>query len=73
MIVAALGFQYDEIIEFPPKEVITEKEFTTSYGEKVPKGYVCGLQSKAIAKKGENELIFLDFVAYAGEHEEYVV
>lgn len=71
MIVAALGFQYDEIIEFPPKEVITEEEFTTSYGEKVPKGYVCGLQSKAIAKKGENELIFLDFVAYAGEHEEY--
>ncbi|MBA7602455.1 2,4-diaminopentanoate dehydrogenase [subsurface metagenome] len=51
MIVAALGFQYDEIIEFPPKEIITEKEFTTSYGEKVPKGYVCGLQSKAIAKK----------------------
>jgi len=71
MIAAALGFQYDEIIEFPPKEIITEKEFTTSYGEKVPKGYVCGLQSKAIAKKGENELIFLDFVAYAGEHEEY--
>ncbi len=71
MIVAALGFQYDEIIEFPPKEIITEKEFTTSYGEKVPKGYVCGLQSKAIAKKEDNELIFLDFVAYAGEHEEY--
>jgi len=71
VIVAALGFQYDEIIEFPPKEVITEEEFTTSYGQKVPKGYVCGLQSKAIAKKGENELIFLDFVAYAGDHEEY--
>ncbi len=71
MIAAALGFQYDEIIEFPSKEIITEKEFTTTYGEKVPKGYVCGLQSKAIAKKGEIEMIFLDFVAYAGEHEEY--
>jgi len=71
MISAALGFQYDEIIEFPPKEVITEKEFTTNYGEKIPKGYVCGLQSRAIAKKGEKELIFLDFIAYAGDHEEY--
>ena len=71
MIVAALGFQYDEIIEFPPKEVITEKEFTTSYGETIPKGYVCGLQSKAIAKKGEEEIIMLNFVAYAGVHEEY--
>ncbi len=71
MIVAALGFQYDEIIEFPPKEIITEKEFITSYGETVPKGYVCGLQSKAIAKKGEKEIIMLDFVAYAGDHEEY--
>lgn len=71
MIVAALGFQYDEITEFPPKEIIAEEEFTTSYGEKVPKGYVCGLKSKAIAKKGEEEIIILDFVAYAGEHDEY--
>ncbi|MCK4380630.1 MAG: dihydrodipicolinate reductase [Candidatus Lokiarchaeota archaeon] len=71
MIVTALGFQYDEIVEFPSKEVITEKEFITSYGETVPKGYVCGLQSKAIAKKGETEIIILDFVAYAGDHEEY--
>ena len=71
MISAALGFQYDEIIEFPPKEVITEKEFTTNYGEKIQKGYVSGLQSRAIAKKGEKELIFLDFIAYAGDHEEY--
>lgn len=71
MIVAALSIKYNDIIEFPPKEIITKKEFTTSYGEKVPKGNVCGLQSKAIAKKDGNEIIFLDFVAYAGEHEEY--
>lgn len=71
MIVAALGFQYDEIIEFPPKEIITEKEFITSYGETVPEGYVCGLQSKAIAKKGDREIILLDFVAFVGDHEEY--
>ena len=71
MIIAALGLQYDKITEFPPKEIIAEKEFTTSYGENIPKGYVCGLQSKAIAKKGETEIISLDFLAYAGEHEEY--
>jgi len=71
MIVAALGFKYDEIVEFPPKEIITKKDFTTSYEEKVPKGNVCGLQSKAIAKKDGKEIILLDFVAYAGDHEEY--
>lgn len=71
MIVAALGIEYDKIEEFPPKGVISEKEFKTSYGVNVPKGYICGLQSKAIAKKGEKEIIILDFVAYAGEHEEF--
>ncbi|MFW9999359.1 MAG: hypothetical protein ACFE9Q_07920 [Candidatus Hodarchaeota archaeon] len=71
MIVAALGLHYDEIIEFPPKEIITEKDLITSYGEKVPKGYVCGLQSKAIAKQENKDIISLDFIAYAGEHEEY--
>ncbi len=35
MIVAALGLQYDKITEFPPEEIITEKDFTTSYGENV--------------------------------------
>jgi len=71
MIVAALGIEYDEIVEFPPKGIISDKEFKTSYGVEVPKGYICGLQSKAIAKKGEKEIILLDFVAYAGDHEEY--
>jgi len=71
MIVAALGFHYDEIIEFPSKEIIAEKEFTTSYGEIVQEGYVCGLQSKAIAKKGDREILVLDFLAFAGDHEEF--
>lgn len=71
MITAALGIEYDEIIEFPPKEIISETQFITSYGETVPKGYVCGLQNKAIAKKRNEEIIFLDFVAFAGDHEEY--
>jgi 4-hydroxy-tetrahydrodipicolinate reductase len=71
MILAALDLEYDEITEYPPKEITTEKEFTTSYGEKVPKGYVCGLRSIAIAKKRDKDVVFLDFTAYAGEHEEF--
>ncbi len=71
MIIAALGIQYDELIEIPPEEIITEKEFITSYGVIVPEGYVCGLQSKAMAKKEGKEIILLDFIAYAGDHEEY--
>jgi 4-hydroxy-tetrahydrodipicolinate reductase len=71
MIVAALAIDYDEIIELPPKEVVAEKEIKTSYGEIVPKGNVLGLQSIAFAKMKEHEIITLDFVAYAGDHEEY--
>jgi 4-hydroxy-tetrahydrodipicolinate reductase len=71
MIVAALGIEYDEILEFPPESIISEKDFITSYGEKIPKGYVCGLQSRAIAKKQEKKIIVLDFVAFAGDHEEF--
>ncbi len=71
MIIAALGLEFDELQEFPPEEIIAEKEFITSYGEVVKKGDVCGLKSTAIAKKDENNLVRLDFLAYAGDHEEY--
>ncbi|MFX0025519.1 MAG: dihydrodipicolinate reductase, partial [Candidatus Hermodarchaeota archaeon] len=30
-----------------------------------------GLESKAIAKKNNSDIINLDFIAYAGDHEEY--
>ena len=70
MIMSALGMTSDEIIEFPPEAVIAEKDITTSYCT-IPKGFVCGLQSKAAAKKGEADLIILDFIAYAGDHEEF--
>jgi hypothetical protein len=71
MIVTALGIEYEEIVEFPPEAVISENDFVTSYGVKVPKGYVCGLQSKAKAKLHNKDVVILDFVAYAGEHQEY--
>jgi 4-hydroxy-tetrahydrodipicolinate reductase len=71
MICDALGLEYDDLTEDPPEAVITDTDFTTSYGELVPKGYVCGLKSKGVAKREGKEIIILDFQAYAGEHEEY--
>jgi len=71
MIIEALGIEYDEISEFPQKAILSEKEFITTYGEKILKGYVCGLESKAIAKRNDREIIILNFIAYAGDHEEY--
>jgi 4-hydroxy-tetrahydrodipicolinate reductase len=71
MICDALGFEYDEITEHPPEAVITETDFTTSYGEVVPKGYVRGLKSKAVAKREGKIIILLDFQAYASDQDEY--
>jgi 4-hydroxy-tetrahydrodipicolinate reductase len=70
MILSALGMTSDEILEYPPSVVLAEKEITTSYCT-IPKGLVCGLQSKALARKNNEDLITLDFIAYAGDHEEY--
>ncbi|MFX0205651.1 MAG: hypothetical protein ACFFDT_06655 [Candidatus Hodarchaeota archaeon] len=70
MILSALGMTSDEIIEYPPSAVLAEKEIITSYCT-IPEGLVCGLQSKAVAKKNNEDLITLDFIAYAGDHEEY--
>jgi len=71
MICDALGFEYDDLTEDPPEAVITETDITTSYGELVPKGYVCGLRSKARAKKDGKVIVLLDFQAYDGDHDEY--
>ncbi len=70
MIVSALGLKVDKIVEFPPKPMITEKEFDSPFG-RVKEGYVRGLHSRGVATKGGNEIIVLDFYAYAGEHEEF--
>ncbi|MFX0013081.1 MAG: Gfo/Idh/MocA family oxidoreductase [Promethearchaeota archaeon] len=70
MIMSALGLMSDEIIEFPPEAIIAEKEITTSYCT-TPPGFVCGLQSKAVARKDGNDLIVLNFTAFAGDQEEF--
>ncbi|MHA2253128.1 MAG: NAD(P)H-dependent amine dehydrogenase family protein [Candidatus Kariarchaeaceae archaeon] len=71
MIADALGFEFDEIKEDSPEAILTEKEFTTSYKETVKSGYVCGLRSTAAARKDGTDIIYLDFQAYAGDHDEY--
>ena len=71
MICAALGLTYDQIKEFPPEAIIADEDFITSYGEKVLKGNVRGLQSNARAISNNKEIILMDFFAYVGDHEEY--
>ncbi|MHA2225919.1 MAG: NAD(P)H-dependent amine dehydrogenase family protein [Candidatus Hodarchaeales archaeon] len=70
MVMAALGRKYDEITEFPPEAVIAEKEIQTPFCS-ISKGQVCGLRSKAVAITNGVEMIELDFIAYAGEHDEF--
>jgi len=70
MILSALGLDYDEIKEFSPEPVIADKEIVTPY-TKVEPGEVCGLKSIAIASNNGKEIVKLEFVAFAGEHEEY--
>ncbi|MFW9993451.1 MAG: Gfo/Idh/MocA family oxidoreductase [Candidatus Odinarchaeota archaeon] len=70
MILAALGEKCDEVVEYPPKEVIAKKTIQTSYTT-IPEGAVRGLRSTAVGKKNGSDFITLDFFAYAGDHEEY--
>ncbi|MHA1125981.1 MAG: NAD(P)H-dependent amine dehydrogenase family protein [Candidatus Heimdallarchaeota archaeon] len=70
MINAALGLGCDEIVEFPPKAKIAEKELDGPEGKVTP-GLVCGLHSQGIGKKDGKDLIVLDFIAFAGDHEEF--
>jgi len=70
MIAAGLGWELDEITEFPPEPVIAEAEITTPYTT-VRKGQVAGLKSVAVAKKDGKPVITLEFVAYAGNDPEY--
>ncbi len=70
MIAAGLGWELDEITEYPPEPVIAEAEITTPY-KSVKKGQVAGLKSVAIAKKDGKPVITLEFVAYAGNDPQY--
>jgi 4-hydroxy-tetrahydrodipicolinate reductase len=71
LIASAMGIKFEDIAEYPPEAITAKSDFTTSYGDLVPKGYVCGLRSRARALYNNQEFVTLNFVAYAGDHEEY--
>lgn len=71
LIISALGVECEEIVEYPPEAIVAKTELTTSYGDLVPAGHVCGLRSRAMATYRGQEFITMEFVAYAGDHEEY--
>jgi 4-hydroxy-tetrahydrodipicolinate reductase len=70
MIAAALGWQLDEIKEFPPAPVIAEKEIVTSFTTVKP-GYVAGLESVAHGIRNGKPVIVLEFISHAAVEEEY--
>ncbi|MFW9855516.1 MAG: dihydrodipicolinate reductase [Candidatus Thorarchaeota archaeon] len=71
LIMSAMGIECEDVYEYPPEAITANSEFTTSYGELVPEGYVCGLRSRATANYNGREFINLEFIAYAGDQEEY--
>ncbi len=70
MIAEAVGFELDVIKELPPEPVITASEVKTPYTTVKP-GQVAGLKSMAYGIRGEEKVITLEFISYAGAKEEY--
>ncbi|MFH0919133.1 MAG: hypothetical protein V1913_02120 [Fibrobacterota bacterium] len=70
MIATGLGWRLQETCEFPPEPVIAQNPVQTGLGE-VPPGKVLGLKSIAYGKINGQEVIRLNFIAYAGIEEEY--
>lgn len=70
MIASALGWNLDEIKEFPPEPVIAEEEVETSYTV-IRRGKVAGLKSNAHGIRGGKPVIVLEFASYANAEEEY--
>jgi hypothetical protein len=70
MIDAALNLGLDEIVEVPP-EAIVAKNTTTNSFTTIPKGNVLGLKSVGLGRRDGEEIITLDFQAYAEATPEY--
>lgn len=70
MIAAALGWSLKDIREFPPEPIIAHREVPTPYVVVKP-GQVAGLKSVAKGFRGDEEVITLEFISYAGAEEEY--
>jgi len=70
MIERALNLNLDEVIEMPPEPVIAEAKITNSFAT-IHKGDVLGLKSTGIGKRNGEQIVLLDFLAYAEATPQY--
>ncbi|MCK5265132.1 MAG: dihydrodipicolinate reductase, partial [Candidatus Thorarchaeota archaeon] len=70
MVDAALNLGLDEIKELPPEAIIAEEEVTNSFAT-INKGDVLGLKSVGVGKRNGEDIVTLDFQAYAEATPQY--
>ncbi len=70
MIDAALNLGLDEIEELPPEAIIADSKITNSFAT-VEKGDVLGLKSVGVGRRMGEEIVTLDFQAYAEATPQY--
>jgi hypothetical protein len=70
MIDAALNLDLDEIREVPPEAIIAKSKTTNSFAT-IEKGDVLGLRSAGIGKRNGEQIVHLDFQAYAEADPQY--
>jgi hypothetical protein len=70
MIDAALNLELDEVVELPPEAIIAEEEVTNSFTT-IKEGDVLGLKSVGLGVKNGQDIITLDFQAYAEATPQY--
>ena len=70
MIDAALNLGLDEVVELPPEAIIAKNKVTNSFAT-IEKGDVLGLRSVGMGKRKGEEIVTLDFQAYAEATPQY--
>jgi len=70
MIDSALNLALDEIEEIPPEAIIAQKNTTNSFAS-IVKGNVLGLKSVGVGRRNGNQIVTLDFQAYAEATPQY--
>ncbi len=70
MIDAALNLGLDEIEELPPEAIIAKEETTNTFTT-IEKGNVLGLKSVGVGKRNGEQIVTLDFQAYAEATPQY--
>ena len=70
MIDSALNLGLDEIVELPPEAIVAESKITNSFAT-VEKGDVLGLKSVGVGRRKGEQIVTLDFQAYAEATPQY--